>query len=185
MRVRLLALVCLLGPASSWACEVISSPLHRVNPDAVVEQPEPPPIEKITARASLSPAIAGGCSDEGCPDGSAVTFTITLPEDAPRNFGYAIEILDPHRHVPFIQGGLAPLQGTDTIEVVLLWGSNAQFQASPFQARLRTINLKGELGPWSEPVTVVPAPQTNGVVDGGAGLVLFGLLLWGRRRRLI
>ncbi|MGK0359225.1 MAG: hypothetical protein ACI9U2_001526 [Bradymonadia bacterium] len=179
-----LMLAVVLGPATVLGCEVIESDLYRINRAAIVEQPAPPVIMAVTAQASLSPAVAGGCSDDGCPDGSALTFNITLaPEDAGR-FGYQIEFIDPPRHVPFISGVLAPLDPADPYAVSVLWGSNAQFQATVFQARLRTVNLKGEFGTWSAPIAVKPAPLDGQPAGFGLGslslLILLGL---GRMRR--
>lgn len=177
----------LLCPTVGWACDVIESDLYRVNRNAVVEQPAPPPIMSVTAAATISPAVSGGCSEDACPDASAVFFTMALdPADAGR-FGYDIELLEPSEHAPFISGALAPLDPDDPYEIAILWGSNAQYQATPFQVRLRTINLKGEPGPWSQPVTVTPAPLAGQPAGFGLGSLLFVLLLghgWTRRRRV-
>ena len=187
MRACLLALSSLvfLAPAVGLACDIVESDLYRINPGAIVEQPDPPPIMTVSAQATLSPAIAGGCSDDACPDGSGVIFSVTLAPEHAGRFGYQIELIDPDEHVPFIRGGLAPLDASDPYEVAVLWGSNAQYQASAFRARLRTINLKGELGPWSETITIRPAQLDGQPASLGWGslslLILLGLGL--RRRR--
>lgn len=177
--------VLVLGlPTAGWACDVIESALYRVNRDAIVEQPDPPPITALTAEATLSPAVAGGCSDDACPDASAIFFNLTLdPADAGR-FGYQIELIEPSEHVPFIRGAVAPLDPANPYEIAILWGSNAQYQASAFQVRLRTVNLKGEVGPWSETITVKPAPLNGQPAGLGLGsLCLLGLLGLGLFRR--
>lgn len=173
MRCFLASLLC-LAPAAGLACDDPASPLYRFNPDAIVEQPAPSLITGATATASLSPTIAGGCFDDSCPDASAATFTITTME--PGNFGYELELIDPPASAPFLQGAaFAAPNTTGTAEVTILWSSDDQHQGEPFVVRIRTVNLKGDVSAWSDPVTVVPTPLAGR--SGGIGLGWLSLLL--------
>lgn len=165
------------------ACEDPTSPLYRFNPDAVVEQPAPALITALSASTTLSPTIAGGCFDESCPDASAVIFAITT--DTPGNFGYEVELIEPPDSAPFLQGAAFASPNTDGMaEVTILWSSDDQHRGETFRARIRTVNLKGDLGAWSDPVVVTPAPLAGRSGGIGVGWVSLLLLIGLRGRKL-
>lgn len=183
---RFFALAAVALALASWssaqACERTVSALYGMNPNAVVAQPDPPAVT-ATALATVDVGNDSGCGDNTCDDLS--DLEIVVEPAAEGRFGYQFQILGAAPHPPALpEGPLKPLDEAERPRVIrVAWPSNDQYQSGPLRVQVRTINLLGEPGPWSEPFVVTPDKGRSGGVLG-FGLLAAVLLATRPRRRL-
>ncbi|MCA9525674.1 MAG: hypothetical protein KC549_05175 [Myxococcales bacterium] len=184
---RLLAAAACLIPALAAAdCGQPTSPLWRMNPNAVVEQPDPPAITAVSARAVIDVDSPDGCFDDACGDRSYVELHIAVPTEG--RFGYQVQILgNPKAPPAFPEGPLEPFEAISPAVVRVPWSSDDQYQSAAVQVQIRSVNLKGDPGPWIGPVALTPAPLDSRAAGGNAWLLalLAVARLATRRRRQV